>query len=368
MNSVEKMEPEAKRCRIITVKVAKRKRKIELVTLNMDCTDAILKWLPIKDLYSVSCTCKSLQKSASLRFQRSYPNSVVTIEMMGDQQIQTQYEGKFDLHFSANIRNVTLTSYIFDHNPIPLFKHLKVNCCHYLKELNLLRLKCAEGIDYGFLIKGQLRNLESIAFNGCVLTDMHKQFLKYCPNLNHLRISDKKFNAEASDTWMRTVYKRLKNVTFWGCDNGDYTNLHYFFKINRTIKNVNCMGADVLEMVLENTIDLENLVIHCRRPEDFGTIYIILMRHGESGAFKRFELVFHFTSEIEKVPENVEYLNDLGHTLDAFQGFHGLFTTDKFLVDSVLSSLINLRKFLVYYLEYLLRFYKNVHWKYRIAH
>lgn len=340
------MAPPNQRCKIITVRLKpiKRKRKIEITSLH--CIGKILKWLPINDLYSVSRTCKSLQKSAGLQFQRGFSNSSVTIELLADKRIQSQYEGKYDLHFSANIRKVTMTSYLFDQSPTPLFDYVKMNCCNNLKELNLYRLKCAlinGNNDYGASIKGQLRNVEIITFNGCIIPDIHKQFLKYCQNLKHLRINEKKFNIDSSDTWMCHAYINLESFTFWGCNDGKYSNLSVFLAINRNVKNINCMGIDVLKIVMKNANDLNNLIIHCDAPEDLDSIQKLLIQHSTLDVFKRFELVFHFTSEINKVPKNTKHIRYL-KTLDEFQGFHGLFTTDHALL-SLMHSFDNLRKF-----------------------
>ncbi|XP_055306394.1 uncharacterized protein LOC129570714 [Sitodiplosis mosellana] len=324
-------------------KPAKRKKKIDLTTLNMNCMDAILKWLPIEDLYSVSRTCKSLQKSAGLAFQRNHPNSLVTIELMADKRIQSQYEGKYDLHFSTNIRSITMTSYVFDQDLMPLFDYLKMNCCINLNELNLHRLKLATGIDYGASIKGQLRNLESISFDGCTVSDIHKQFLKYCYRLQHLRIKEKQFNVDRCDTWMRHVYSYLNSFTFWGCDSEKYTGLSIFLAHNRNVKNINCMGQlNILKMIMDNGKDLDNLVVNCDAPEDFEEIQNVLLEYSQKGVFKRFELVFRFTSDIDKVPKNVKHIRNLSE-LTTFQGFHGLFAANEALVDCVLKSLTNLR-------------------------
>lgn len=346
------MESPIKRRKIISVQCSKRKRKLNLTTLNMKCIAAILKWLPIEDLYSVSCTCKALQKSAGLQYQQSYPNSLISIELMANKQILSQYDGKYDLHFSANIRNVTMTSYIFDQDPMQfqLFDYVKMNCCQNLKELNLYRLNCTSDIDYGASIKLQLRHLECLTFNGCIILDPYKQFIKYCPRLTHLRFYDKKFNANCSDSWMNHIYPTLNSFTFWGCDARKYSELLIFFRMNRTVKNINCMGIDVLELVLMHAKDLNNLVIHCEAAEDIETIHTLLMKSSTLGVFKRFEFVFHFTSEIDKIPKNVEHIRRLSK-LTEFQGFHGLFTTDTILVDCVLKSLGNLRMFRILFVN-----------------
>lgn len=326
-------------------KGAKRKKKVELTTLNQKCTEAILKWLPIEDLYSVSRTCKSLQKSAGLQFERDYPNSLITIELMADKRIQSQYDGKYDVAFSANIRKVTMSSYIFDQDLMPLFDYIKINSCVHLKELNLHRLKLATGIDYGASIKAQLRNLESISFDGCTVSDIHKQFLKYCLRLKDLRIKEKQFNVNRCDSWMLHIYSFLNSFTFWGCDTVNYFGLGPFIACNRTLKSINCMGQlNILKMIMNNAKDLDNLVIHCDAPEDLEAIHNLLLEYSDCHVFKRFELIFRYSIEFNEVPKNIKCLRNLSE-LAEFQGFHGLFATNADLVNCVLWPLTNLRKF-----------------------
>lgn len=325
-------------------KTTKRKKKIELATLNQKCTESILKWLPIEDLYSVSRTCKSLQKSAGLQFQRDYSNSLIAIELTADKRIQSQYEGKYDVAFSASIRNITMSSYIFDQDLMPLFDYVKINCCAHLKELNLHRLKLATGIDYGASIKAQLRNLESISFDGCTTSDIHKQFLKHCTRLKDLRIKEKQFNVHHCSSWMLHIYSLLTSFTFWAGDSENYGNLGNFIACNRSVKNINCMGQlNILKIIMNYAKNLDNLVIHCVAPEDFEAIKNLLLEYRERGVFKRFELIFRFSTEFNSVPENIKHIHDLSE-LAEFQGFHGLFATNANVVNCVLWSLTNLRK------------------------
>lgn len=319
------------------------KRKVGLLALQAQCIESILKWLPLNDLYSVSRTCKTLHNFAGVQFQRIYPNNAISIELMDNQTIQTQYEGKHDLHFSANIQSVTMMSYIFERDPMPLFHYLKTNCCEHLKELNLYRIKCRPNVDYGGSIKTQLRNLHTISFDRCDISDIHKQFLKYCSHLKHLRIKEKGFNVDYGTTWKFHTYPELNSFTFWGWEPKICSNLAVFFQCNPQIKNVNCMDIKAIKTALQLAKNLDNLIVHCETPEEFQMITTLLYQHINHNGVKRFEVAFHYNGNIGAVPKNTKNISLLSNST-AFQGFHGLFTVDKMLVDSVFKSLCNLRK------------------------
>lgn len=345
------MDPPKKRIKLVPVKLVKlikledeirvkRKRKLRFINLNAKCVGDIFQYLSLEDLYSISCTCKSMQKMAGIQFQRDYSNHSITIELTQNDAIQILCEGNYDLHFSSSIQNVTVTSYIFERDPLPLFNYMKSNCCPKLKEIQLTRLNLKENFDYGALIKGQLRNLDSIAFNRCTIDDIHKQLLKYCMHLKHLRIKENGSDKNSCAPWKRRPYRELENLTFWGSNENSYNELCIFFSLNLHVKNVNCMNVKVIESVLKHATNLEHIVIHCEKPEQLDEITNLLGLRSER--FQRFELVFQYTYDLSEIPGNVKCIERLS-LLPAFQGFHGLHDLNEMLVRTVLLPLSNLR-------------------------
>lgn len=337
------MGPPLKRIKLIPVDVSKKrlikkKKPFELTNLNAQCLESILKWLPFNDLYSISQTNKKFQKLAGLKFQRDYPNNSIIIDLMSNNTIQTKYEDIHDLRFSGSIRNVTVSSYIFERDPIPLFDYLKVNCCQNLKELHLYRMKCGIDTDYSGSIRAQLKQLEIISFDRCIIPDIHKQFLVHCQNLKHLRIKEKGYNVDYGSTWKNRHYAQLQSLTFWGWHGKKCINLGSFLSMNRNIKNVNCMDLKAIKAVIGNTIELNQLVLHCETEDDFFGIIKLLNQRNH---IKNLELVLHFNSAYVNV---AQHINTFG-LVESFRGFHDIFTVSAAIVTELncFDSFDNLR-------------------------
>lgn len=337
------MGPPAERLRLIPAKligeiVVKKKRRVYFRKLNASCIGEILKWLNIDDLYSMSRTCKVLQKLAGLQYQRNYPNNCISIEWTAENTIKSQFDSKYDLFFAACIQNVTMTSYFYERDPLPLFDYMKTNCCQKLRELSFNRINFETSVNYGAVIKAQLKNLESIVFDRCSIGNIHNHFLNYCQHLKHLRLKEKGLNVDYGRLWKFRHYAELECLTFWQDNHANNSDLFPFFAQNAHVKKVNCMHVKLIESVLQNAIDLDNFIIHCETPEEFEDISELLKLH----RLKRFEVVFHFSGEFDKVPTNIKCIDAL-KSMPAFQGFHGLFITDRMLVTQALMNLFNLR-------------------------
>lgn len=315
---------------VIIRKPLKKRRILDMLDLNDKCILSVMKWLSLDDLYSMSRTCKQFQKLAGTQFQQICPNSCVSIELTAENRIKAQYQEKFDLYFSANIQNVTMTSYVYDRSPEPMFNYLKLNFPNMSKSMTLDRINCKSD-DLGTIIQEQLDNLTSIAFNRCSIENIHQQFLKYCTNLTHLRIKEKGNTCNYGDEWKYKSYPKLNTLTYWTWDKNPCEGLKFFIPLNCNVKNVSLMGVNAIESVLVRDIDLDNLIICCETPEEFGKIATLLIHHSQFNCFKRFELVFTFNSGFDAVTTN--HFQSLCQ-LPSFQGFHGLFPVDsKFLND-----------------------------------
>lgn len=337
--------PLKKRFRIVEVIVKKpsRKRKVfEFQNLDDKCIESILKYLSLDDLYSMSRTCKRIKKLAGLQFQRMCPNSSVSIEMTDQGTFQTEFEENFDFLFSSSVQKVTMTSYIYDHDPAPLFTHLKQNFCPNLKELHLYRIKCDKRNDLGHSIKAQLTNLKIISFDRCAIADIHKQFLKNCPNLTHLRMKEKGHNVNYGEFWKHNTYPNLDTLTFWGWDEKPCQKLRNFFIFNRSVKNVSCMSVKAIEVILRQVNNLDNVVIYCESPDEFKTIATTLLLNSFKNHFKRFELVFLFNGDFDSEPENCAFIRNLS-ALPSFQGLHCLFPMETVLDHINIKQMCNLR-------------------------
>lgn len=328
-------KPPAKRLKLFKINIAdiikverqpKKKRTLKLINLNSKCIGDILKWLTLDDLYSVSRTSKTLQKLAGIQFQRDYPSNSISIELTEDGAINSQFEGKYDLHFSSSIQCFILTSHIFERDPSLLFNYLKVNGCQTLQEIHMIRLQFKKLIDYGAIIKGQLKWLHTISFDRCSINDTYSQILKYCDHLKHLRIKER----GAASNWKNRVFREIETLTIWGLDDEVHENIHVFFALNRQLRNVNCMNIKVIESTLKFAKNLDNIVIHCDDSEDLEDIATLVRFYSQQNTFKRFELVFQFTN-VNPDNDIIEWIDSLS-LLPTFQGFHCLFPMEKMVI------------------------------------
>lgn len=304
----------------------KKRRTLKFINLNGKCMGEILKWLTLDDLYSVSCTCKTMQKLAAIQFQRDYPNNSISIEITADSAINSQFEGKYDLHFSASIQCYILTSHVFERDPSQLFNYLKMNGCRTLREIHMIRLQFKKRIDYGAIIQEQLQRLHTISFDRCSINDSYTQILKYCQHLKHLRIKERGYTSD----WKQRVFRELKSLTIWGFDDEVHLNLRIFFALNRQLRNVNCMNIKVIESTLKFAENLDNIVIHCEDSEDFEEIAGLVKFYSQNNSIKRFELVFQFTN-VDPDNDIIEWIDCLA-SLEAFQGFHCLFKIEELMI------------------------------------
>ncbi|XP_031634998.1 uncharacterized protein LOC116348229 [Contarinia nasturtii] len=339
------MAPPAKRFKVLKKSAFKKPSKPTHFTgLNKKCMISILQWLPTEDLISVGQTCKVLRGYAGLQYQRDHPNHSMAIEMISNHQLLIKYKERSDISFSRYFQHISVSSYIFDLNPMPLFKYVQSHseASVSLMELSINRLDCSsKNHDYGDAIKMNLENLETISFNGTLVSDIHTQFLVYCKNLQHLRIKNKAPKFACGKTWLETVYRTLHSLTFWVCDKSsiDYIRIPIFFQNNRNIKHINCMGLNFIAITLNSAIDLDVFIVHCEMPEDLERISSMLCQY--SKRFRRVEIVFHYTMPFDS-EENVKHIKNVS-SLPSLQGFHGLFSTDNVLVDRVFTSMENLR-------------------------
>lgn len=323
---------------------ATKKKTTEIVNLDMKCIFKIFEYLSPNDLISMSQTCKKFQKYVSIAIEdiQPKPNRAISIELT-ENRIVEKFDNISDIYLRGKIRIFNLTSYIYDQDPTPLFYHINMHCDLTPHEINMIRLNFQQNVAYGELICYQLNRLKTISFDRCSSFDIHNNFLKDCKHLTHLRIRQKGTFLIDSDSWKHHHYDTIESFTFWAQDDRANANLDAFLRINFQICNINCRNMKVVETVLKNAFHLDNLVIHCDKFEDFIVISKLLPLYSQKPrSFKRFELVLNFQRDLNKIIDNIEWMNRLIPRPE-FQGFHVICNLKKMPMNSIIQSLTNLR-------------------------
>lgn len=260
-----------------------------LVDINDDCIDTIFDWLSLDDLSAMGATCEKLLELAGKFFQRKYPENQIGIRVL-ETGIEPEIDEKYKKHLIAFFRNVKIADHSNKPALIPLFKHLKWNCCENLRELEFYWMNFDAKTPYGDMIADQLANLESIAFVGCSIKDLFEMFLKYCSNLKHLTIKDgfaplqEYFDAE----WTHQLYFKLEGITYY-IDHENYRdNFHHFFQINQQIKTVACSGLNVMQTIFESKLHLELLSLRFYNESEFQ----VMIDDLQKCSAKKLQLIF----------------------------------------------------------------------------
>lgn len=305
MKKKKKMETRARK-RLKLAKQEEAEKSIEIdVTEFMDLNDdvfyALFKRLPLRDLCSISQTCKRLQQLAGAYFRRKYPNNRLDIEIynwsapFGD-NIKPRWEfnakpnENYTKAFHQSIRNVSLFMYNYEADPIDAFIYLKLNCYENLRELVLYRI-AGKSEKYGELIKAQLKSLESIKFENCYIRDIHSAFLKHTPALKQLVIKEGRNQNNCNMDWTKNHYPQLKSFIYHS-HNVIIENLEQFFMLNPQITNVNCSSNKVFRLLFRKAWHLDFLYLSLKSEFKFHSIANELQTYCDQGYVKRLELHF----------------------------------------------------------------------------
>lgn len=270
------MEPEAKR--------GKRNNpssgsKMEFLNQIDDCIFAIFHQLSPSDLCSMTFTCKRIQTLAFDYFQRKFSDRLFTVNSHrsarkdGNKLAFSDVNGKHVKYFSKCIPAIRLKGWIFGSQRI--FNFIKTECCPTLAVLDIssaIRMDSA----HGEIIADQLKNLKSLAIRRFhPKTEIHNMLLKYCTNLEHLTIeSGEDFNID----WLQQHYSTLMSLGIlltgqrYSYRAKFIEHSEQFFQNNSQLKDITCLGGNIVRHILLNVSNIQRLVIITAYDDNFGEI------------------------------------------------------------------------------------------------
>lgn len=272
-------------------------------TLNDDCIEAILRWLPLADLCSLSLTCKRAFQLTSRYFYRQYPDHRMEVTNRLSGPVIKCSENYLKC-FSSNIRSIRLTSEYWNLNPVHLFTFLRMHCSEHLRELEFdtINLKCKEIHTYGKQINVQLKNLTTISFVNCTMYDIYHGFLQYCDNLTNLIVNDDESNGKPCYIWLHKTYPHLESFVYYKADSltnyplFDDRTMIAFFENNPHIRNV-ASDYRIVWNISQTNIKLDYLVVRIKHKAFFGAIINELLSICKQKRIQRLQLVFSNISD-----------------------------------------------------------------------
>lgn len=249
-----------------------KKQKLEdqpalvLLDLNDDCIFQILWKLPKTDLCSMSFTCKRMQQLVFDHFPHQYTEERVTISNRGYIYFDIKEKLMKD-NFTKCIPNVLIETFGSHVNLQHISDYVDAKCCPHFRELEL----DIEGLlkeVHVQSIRGRLQNLSTLIIaSPHKRLDIHNVLLKYCENLEDLRLT---LYSSFDYFWMLNKYPTIKKLTIelmaeepTKLFNASATK---FFELNPQIKSIRCVGIECqkewnlsIKTVLLNVMNIERL-------------------------------------------------------------------------------------------------------------
>lgn len=253
-----------------------KNRKRYIFTLNDSCFKKIFGWLSLKDLNSISQTCKRLHKITSEYFLEHFAG--------------------VDVHYGKD-------------GPIA-FDSIRVDAfCEFVQKLSMNRIDLSSFQD----IEAKFKSLKEIHLVGVRLTvpkteclkeilqtieiletrdveievDFYEHFLKFCNNLKrlsvrNLKVDDLKLSLKSDNrcsdnrdlrenNWLHQKYTKLTHIELIGMDSLGFCDLLAFFKQNSKIRSFSTdtkFLSRFEHLITEADVNLDELTIFRDCKED----------------------------------------------------------------------------------------------------
>lgn len=215
-----------------TSPAAKKKQKVEFLSMNDHCIDEICEWLPLNTLASLGMTCKRLNQITSSYFRRKHPTKSL---------LMMKYNGEVNLYpdqlyvqcFSETFRNIVIHGNdlkVFQYAVAKFKKSQLKKVCICAANLTMAHIECISGI---------LEHAEIVEFIRCTFSGSLNEILKHCSNMKHLAI---KSVTECQDhgrhnAWLLENHPKLKHL-HWGQQGTIPIELATFFTNNPNVDSL----------------------------------------------------------------------------------------------------------------------------------
>lgn len=211
--------------------------KTNMMSINDNCLEEILEWLPLNDLVSLSTTCRRMQGVVSRYFGRKYPTKRMTVKMdkmdRAGRIIEFWPREKYVQRFREYFQNIAIRG-----RQPAIFRHVGTICNKAPKKIRILEATALTEI-HGKCLEELLANVEIVEFDECSFaTDFYDCFLKYCVKLKQLVL--KSFNEcthrGIKNRWLLQKYPHLEHLN-WSFDEPPPVELKTFFHRNPQMRN-----------------------------------------------------------------------------------------------------------------------------------
>lgn len=268
---------------------------VNILSLDIDCFEAIFDYLTLQDLISISKTCKHHQQSAGFILHRNYSAAVVQCKSSGI-SVGYYFDGddltKF-IHKVIIIGNISLAHF---HNIRSKF--------HQLKEIDLFSVDLNVNWE---CYKELLCKLQSLRIKHHVIKNLYENIPIFCTNLKRLCVArdanDLKLNEGETD-WLLQKYPALEHFELSIHTDRPIDELNTFLELNMNIRKF----ATTAECLWQNqhlisccNAKLEELAIWFGHDEKVELIPIcgLLNKLHERGFYQRL-LLYYFPNEFDQ--------------------------------------------------------------------
>lgn len=206
----------------------------------------LLDYLSLRDLHSLSRTCKAMEEIAGEFFRKNYSNlrtvcSKDTIKFfraaVKDKRLHETKNAGLKMHgFNKFITSLEI-------NDISLFPYKYISChagqFEYLKKLSIADVTP----EIVLFIEPILDNIEVLTIKYCRMDQsLYELILRYCPKLKRLNINmdiTSKKSRPAND-WLLEKYPNLEHLQLFMNRCANLNDLNTFFKHNPNVRNFSC--------------------------------------------------------------------------------------------------------------------------------
>lgn len=275
--------------------------------LNADCLEEIFDYLNLRDLSSISRTCKRFHSIAGNYFQQNYSALEFRSKRDGIYTTHNQTSTKL-MGFDNFIQSLLIRGFLYSsfENGLRRFQYINANCNKSLRrirfenvELNGREIECIREI---------MSNVETVVIDNCrVKRKFYEKFPEICVNLRELSVIRFQCNRNVlkrtGNEWLLRNWPKIKHLEWTQATNGyRIDEIERFFELNPTVRrfstNYSCLWM-TRHLIFEAGVQLNELIIEFDRASlpNINFIYSLLNDLHQKGIFKRLFLVIKYFNQ-----------------------------------------------------------------------
>lgn len=192
----------------------------KIFKLDIDCFDEIFEYLSLKDLHSISQTCKTMQKVAGEYFKRNYSSAEVFVKNDGIYTLYSDNNGiiKQPTPISNFNKFVTCITHSSAHSLKPL-RYLRSHFREFESLKQICFLKVALDEEKGECLKNIWPQIEKVLIKNCHNEgDFYENVLIHCNRMKRLHIQQTtsrywfRLEPNVRNPWFHRTYPNLEHL------------------------------------------------------------------------------------------------------------------------------------------------------------